>query len=115
MPYITVRNKPNLTTTHQQNLFKRTMTYIDYQGKHSPRPVLDLDTSTLGQELRHKLQASAVYYDESRDPSISRDTCTYSTEKPPHVLFNVLERLGYKVVAAITIDQTAVWTLHKKG
>ena len=107
MPYITVRNKPNLTTSPRQNVFERTLTYIDYQGRHSPIPALDHGTSTLGDELRQKLEASAVFYDESLDPFISRDTCTYSTKKPPHVVFNVLEVLGYKVAAMSFKNDTA--------
>ena len=108
MSSITVRNTPNLTTTHQQSLFEETWTYIDYQGVYKHRNSL---VSTLGAALESRLEAIR---DDSLDPYISRDTCTYWTLKPPHVVFNVLDGLGYRVVAAITINQTAVWTLQRQ-
>ena len=113
MPYITVRNTPNLTATHQQSLFEKTWTYIDYQGTYENR---NPTYKTLGTALESGLNAIRDFdmLDETPDPYISRDTCTYSTSKPPHAVFNFLEGLGYKVVAAITINQTAIWTLHKQ-
>ena len=100
MQYITVRNTPIQTATRQHNFFAQTRTYIDYQGSYH---------NALGSELRGRLNAG---YDGSHDSYFPRDTCTYWTDKPRHVVFNVLAGFGYKVVAAITIDQTAVWTLH---
>lgn len=108
MPYITVRN--TLTATHQQSLIE-SWTYIDYQGTYKSSNPLG---STLGTSLERELGAFCDHDASTYHPYIPRDTCTYWTAKPPHVVFNFLEGLGYKVVAAITVNQTAVWTLHKQ-
>ena len=106
MPYITVRNTPISSASRRENVFEKSRTYIDYQGSAEAN-----GARTLGTELRSRLRASL---EGNHDLFTPRDTVTHSTDRPPHVVFNVLEGLGYKVVAAITINQTAVWTLHKQ-
>ena len=80
MPYITVRNKSNMTTIRPYNLFERTLTYIDYQGTYQ---------DTIGLGLVSRLSASC---DLTR--SSDQDKCSYWTDKPPHVVFNVPGKLG---------------------
>ena len=101
MPYITVHYTPiDLTCSYanEANLFAGSSnSYID--GAYA-----NLDTaivSSLG--ASHTMTRSG--------------TCTYSTGKSPHEVLNVLEGFGYRVVAAVTINQrgTVVWTLHKQG
>ena len=104
MPYITVRNTPNHTRYPENLTFVGTCTYIDC--------AYAINASSLEPEIVSSLQATL---DERPPQGTDSGYCSYRSNKSPHTVLNVLERYGYRVVAAITINQTAVWTLHKQG
>ena len=106
MPYITVRYTPiDVTCRFEANLFAGTSnTYIDC--------VYANFASSLETAIVSSLEASLDH-----EPAVTGSgTCTYSTVKSPHEVLNVLEGFGYRVVAAVTINQhgTVVWTLRKQ-
>ena len=105
MPYITVHYTPIDVTYSYRNeacLFAGTSnSYIDCAYANFASSLETAIVSSLG--ASHTTTGSG--------------TCTYSTLKSPHEVLNVLEGFGYRVVAAVTINQrgTVVWTLHKQG
>ena len=100
MPYITVRYTPPNVAGYEAEWFAGTSkTYIDraYANWSSS----ELDAALLGVSVDHSPPSSG--------------TRTYSTVKTPHEVLDFLEGIGYRVVAAVTINQrTVVWTLNKQ-
>lgn len=109
MPYITVRYTPNDATHplgHPTNSFAgtRKITYIDGARANF--------ASSHGTVILGSLEAS---FDESATAAAWNGSCAYSTAKSPHEALDILEGFGYRVVAAVTVNQgTVVWTLHKQ-
>ena len=95
----------DITYGFEAKLFSGTSnTYIDCAYANFASSLETAIVSSLGASLDHE---SAV---------TGSGTCTYSTVKSPHEVLNVLEGFGYRVVAAVTINQlNVVWTLHKQG
>ena len=104
MPYITVRNTPNYAAYPEHMWFVGTCTYIDC--------AFALYSNSLDPRIVSSLQATLDHSPPQRTDS---GYCSYRSNKSPHEVLNVLEGYDYRVVAAITINQTAVWTLHKQG
>ena len=105
MPYITVRYTP-IDATNEHNWFEKKCTYIDCTYVNRFGSFTQLEGAIVS-----SLGAST---DLKRDVPGS-GTCTFSTVKSPHEVLDVLDGFGYRVVAAVTINQrTLVWTLHKQ-
>ncbi|GAB6021818.1 hypothetical protein CHUAL_004392 [Chamberlinius hualienensis] len=58
--------------------------------------------------------------DESVDPQVVSHLQAklvkdshYVVAKPPRIVLNELEKIGFKVVTSCGVGQTCVWTLHK--
>ena len=102
MPYITVRYTPNVAGSEAEWFAGTSKTYID-------RAYANWSSSDLELAL---ISRSLLGVNVDHSPPLS-GTRTYSTVKTPHEVLDFLEGIGYRVVAAITINQTAVWTLHK--
>lgn len=121
MPYILVScsifNKQ--TTRFSGPPIFEAPTFIDYHADYSElcentefnileNAMSDLSASRLGKGL----------YD-SKSPF-----CSYSINRPPYLVLNVLEKHGYKVAAANSVTNSSVensvqpvwqvWTLHKQ-
>jgi len=127
MPYIIVSNtvKPS---EQWRGFAPPSVTFIEYEGKKDS--LLGWELSKLpGTRDSHSecIQRGDTDYfhagvsgdrmkpefvPEVRDPAHTR-TCTFCTGLPPHVVLNLLERHGYKLVGTNVVEWTCIWTLHK--
>ena len=112
MPYILVRSKLNLQDPRKtfdiapvlaDNVSSMCLTFIDFQ-----------DTEELGLAI-NKVMKEKLTRSELINPELehSKKYKTYECKYPPHVVLNELEiHAGCQVVAASSIGETIVWTLH---
>ena len=98
MPYILVRSKMNLS--NEEELFKGTTTYIDFNQIHP-------------QEISNLYRTIKGGLSDLQPDSIQGGPSTFWTNKPPYQVLNVLENWGFKVVAASAAgNETYIWTLQ---
>lgn len=96
MPYIFVRNSPNVRHVTNfcrvaEEAYRDTITYIDNRSQRINRDL---------QFLRSQLPLSAI------------ESYGLSTPRPPCEVLNKLHALGYSVIAANTYGVTTVWILQ---
>ena len=111
MPYILVRSKLNLQDPRKTfdtapvlagDVNSMCLTFIDFQ-----------DTEELGFAINKVISEKLTRSEKIKQHEHSKKYETYQCKYPPHVVLNELEiHAGYQVVAASSIGETIVWTLH---
>ena len=111
MPYILVRSKLNLQDPGkvfdagpvlENDVSSICFTFIDFQ-----------DTEESGSAIKKVINDNLTRSKLTTPIEHSKKYQTYQCTYPPHVVLNELEiHAGYQVVAASSIGETIVWTLH---